>query len=208
MKLYSTSRIARRLGERLTLKAERDVSPKAAMVKLPYPPGMHQQRRGRGLSEFGISLKEKQKVRYLYGLSDGGLKRAVGAASRVPNKTKTEALVEILERRLDSTLFRMGFVASRRIARQVISHGHIFLNGKRVRTPSIRVKPGQVVSIRPESRGMPLFQGWEARFKNAEPPAWLVVEPAEWRGTVKQFSSTMDAATLQDISRIIEFYSR
>lgn len=208
MKLYPTSRITRRLGERLTLKAERDASPKAAMVKRPYPPGMHQQRRGRGPSEFGMALREKQKIRYTYGLSDGGLKRAVGAASRTSNKTRTEALVELLERRLDSVLFRMGFAASRRIARQAISHGHVLLDGKRVRTPSILVKPGHVVSIRPASRTAQHFQGGENRLKNAEPPAWLGVEPAEWRGTVKQFPSPPDTATLQDVSRIIEFYSR
>src|SRR3989344_4213015 len=196
MKLYPTSRIVRRLGERLILKAERDASPKAAMARRPYPPGMHQQRRGRGLSEFGISRKVKQKMRYLFGLSDGGLKRAVGAASRTPHKTRTEALVELLERRLDSVLFRMGFAASRRIARQAISHGHVFLDGKRVRTPSILVKPGHVVSIRPASRAAQHFQGWENRLKNAEPPAWLSVEPAEWRGTGEECPGGEDTATL------------
>lgn len=208
MKLYITSRISRRLGERLLLKADRDASPKSAMVKRPYPPGMHQQRRGRGLSEFGIALKEKQKLRYTYGVSDAGLKRVVAEASRATHKMKTEALVELLERRLDSVLFRMGLAGSRRIARQVISHGHVFLNGKGVRTPSITVKPGDVVSIRPASRTMPLFQNLETRLKNYEPPAWLTVEPAEWRGTVARVPSAMDTLNLPDVSRVIEFYSR
>src|SRR3989344_3772252 len=166
MKLYTPSRIARRLGERLPFKAERDASPKSAMVKRPYPPGMHQQRRGRGLSEFGIALKEKQKVRYLYGVSDRGLKLVVEKANRATDMTRTEALVALLERRLDSVLFRMGLAASRRIARQAISHGHVLLNNKRVRTPSITVRAGDTVSIRPASRDIHPFQGLTVRLKN------------------------------------------
>lgn len=208
MKLYTPSRISRRLGERLALKAERDASSKSAMVRRPYPPGMHQQRRGRGPSEFGLSLREKQKVRYTYGLSDSGLRRAVAAAGRVAGKTKTEALHVLLERRLDSVLFRMGMVASRRIARQTISHGHVLLGGRRVRTPSILVKPGSVASIRPESRALDPFQGWENRLKNAAPPPWIRVEPAEWRGTVERLPDAPDPAIAPDVSRVIEFYSR
>lgn len=102
----------------------------------------------------------------------------------------------------------MGLAASRRIARQAISHGHVLLNNKRVRTPSITVRAGDVVSIRPESRDIPPFQGLTVRLKNYEPPAWLTVEPAEWRGTVRALPRGIDTATLQDVSRIIEFYSR
>src|ERR1051326_5017597 len=125
MKVRSTSRIARRLGERFIFKAERDTTPKSAMARRPYPPGMHGKRRSRGLSEFGTELAEKQKVRFQYGMTDKALKRAVFDASKVAAKSKTTALFELLEQRLDNVVLRLGLAPSRRVAHHLISYGFI-----------------------------------------------------------------------------------
>ena len=124
------------------------------MVRRPYPPGVHGKRRGGrgGSSEFGTELKEKQKVRYTYGLSDAQLKKCVQSTLRLRGKTRTQALLEMLERRLDNVVFRLGFASSRRIARQIVSHGHIRVNNKAVRSPSRLLRPGEVVTIREPSR--------------------------------------------------------
>src|SRR3989338_691701 len=130
MKLYAPSKISRHLGERFFFKAERDSSSKSAMMKRPYPPGAHGKSRRRTISEFGTELHEKQKIMYLYGLNDKQLKKYVQSSSRVKGKTKTRALLERLETRLDSIVYRLGLAPSRRIARSIVSYGHILLNGK------------------------------------------------------------------------------
>lgn len=208
MKLYSTSRISRRLGERLFLKAERDATPKSAMVRRAYPPGMHGKRRSRGLSDFGVALKEKQKIQYLYGLSNSGLKRLVAEAAAKRGKSSIQALIEILELRLDNAVYRLGLAASRRIARQVISHGHIMVNGRRTRIPSFRLRTGSAIGIRPESRAQPLFSAIPTRLKKYSPPAWLSLDAEEFAGTVTRLPTEDDAMISQDISKLIGFYSR
>lgn len=208
MKLYTPSRVTRRLGEKLFLKAERDSSPKSSMVRRPYPPGMHTKRRGRGRSDFGNELVEKQKIKYLYGLSDAMLKKYVARASRTKNKIKTQALLELLERRLDNVVFRIGLALSRRIARQIVSHGHIMVNGKRATIPSRLIRLGERIAIRDASRGMPLFNGLAARLKKMQPLAWLVVSPEELSGEVIRFPTEEDKLILQNLSTVAEYYSR
>lgn len=208
MKLYATSRVSRRLGEKLFLKAERDATQKSAMVRRPYPPGMHGKRRRRGLSEFGIEIQEKQKVRYLYGISDAVLKKHVRSASRARGKTKTQALLELLECRLDNAVYRLGLAPSRRIARQAVSHGHVQLNGKLVHTASILVKPGDRISTRESSRGAPPFADAPIRLKKYQPPAWLALKPEELAGSVVRLPSEEDNLISQNLSKVIEFYSR
>lgn len=211
MKLYSTSKVQRRLGERLFLKAERDATPKSATARRPYPPGMHgskRGRRGRGLSEFGSTLREKQKIRFLYGLSDTQLKRYAKAAASSRKGSKTQALVERLERRMDSVVFKMGFSPSRRVARQLVSHGHILLNGRRVRSPSHFLRPGDRLTTREASRSHPWFAGLTVRLKNHQPPEWLEISAEEWSGRVKQLPTAGDEHALLDMSKVIEFYSR
>ncbi len=208
MKLYSTSRIQRRLGERLFLKAERDATPKSAMARRPYPPGLHGSRRRRGLSEFGSALREKQKIRFLYGMSNAQLKRYATAAAHSPKTSRTHALIERLERRLDSIVFRMGFAPSRRVARQMVSHGHFLVNGRRVRSPSRLLRPGDRVAVREASRAHPAFAGLAVRLKKYQPPEWLGVSAEEWGGRMIGLPAAVDNQASLDIGKAIEFYSR
>jgi len=191
------------------LKAERDATQKSAMIRRPYPPGQHAKRAGRrGGSEFGIALKEKQKLRYLYGVSDNALKRYVEEASRARQTTKTAALLELLERRIDSVAWRLGFLPSRRVARQAVTHGHVLVNGKRVHTPSRLMRIGDVIEIHPQSRSKGLFADTQKRLAKYEPPAWLALEPEAWRGSVRAMPDQPNDSIAFDTSRVIEFYSR
>jgi small subunit ribosomal protein S4 len=208
MKLYIPSRIARALGERFFFKPNRDNSPKSAQIRRPYPPGMHGKRSRRGGSEYGVSLAEKQKVRYLYGVSDSAMKRYVREAGRDRKKIKTEALMQLLERRLDNVAFRLGLAPSRRIARQLVSHGHITVNGKRVRTASFAVRPGEIVAIHESVKSGSQFAATALSLKKYDPPAWLAVDPELAQGSMKRLPATEDNTMFYNLDKIIEFYSR
>lgn len=210
MKLCLTSRVQRRLGERMFLKAERDASVKSAMVRRSYPPGMHGKRRRRSASEFALELAEKQKVRFLYGLSDAALSRAVRTAERMAgrSKTKTAALLELLERRLDNVVYRLGLAPSRRVARQAVGHGHILVNGQRAKTPSLLTKPGDRVSIAASSRQNPVFGGLVVRLKSYQPPAFVAIDPEAAAGTMVRLPAEGDNLLPYNLSKAIEFYSR
>lgn len=208
MKLYTPSRVSRRLGEKFFFKAERDSTPKSAMVRRPYPPGAHGKRPSRGSSEFGTELKEKQKIRYLYGVSDSVLKKYVRETRSIRGKTRTQALLEKLERRLDNAVYRLGFALSRRIARQLVNHGHIQVNGKTVKTASFIVRPGDKISVRESSRKLQIFDGLTLRLKKYQTPGWLLSNPEEWLAEVKRLPTEQDAFLSQNLSKVIEFYSR
>lgn len=211
MKLIMPSRVSRRLGERFFFKAERDAGPKSATIRRPYVPGMHgKKRRRRNASEFGIELAEKQKVRYFYGLSNSALKIYASEATRMAGKgkTKTAALLELLERRLDSVVYRLGFTPSRRIARQVVGHGHIFVNGRRATIASRRARLGDRISIREASRSKAPFEGLTIRLKKYQPPEWLRVDPEAAEGSVVRLPLESDNLISYNLSKVIEFYSR
>lgn len=210
MKLIMPSRVSRRLGERFFFKAERDATAKSAMIRRPYPPGAHGKRRRRGASEFGVELAEKQKVRHLYGLSDGALKRSVRGATRMAGrgKTKTAAFLELLERRLDNVVYRLGLVPSRRIARQAVGHGHILVNGRRVRVASRLLRSGDRIAIREGSRSQPIFEGLHIRLRKHQPPPWLRVDPEALEGSVVRPPLESDGIISYNLSKVIEFYSR
>lgn len=209
MKLYTPSRIQRRLGERMFLKAERDTTSKSAMVRRAYPPGARGKtaRRSRQ-SDFGTALQEKQKIRFLYGLSDAALKRCVNEAERTSNKTRAQAFTEHLERRLDNVVYRLGFAASRRIARQLVSHGHILCNGRRVRIASAVVRRGDRIQVRPASLGTPPFAGLPIRLKKYQPPEWLTINAEEASGEVRRLPGEADTLITSNLNKVIEFYSR
>ncbi|KKS06360.1 MAG: 30S ribosomal protein S4 [Parcubacteria group bacterium GW2011_GWB1_41_4] len=140
-------RKSRALGENLFLKAERSASQKSAMVRRAYPPGMHGKRR-RTLSEYNMQLREKQKLRFFYGLQEKRMKDYAELARKSRKISASEFLFRVLELRLDSALFRSGLALSRSVARQVVSHGHLMLNGRKVNVPSISLKLGDEVYLR------------------------------------------------------------
>ena len=139
-------KIERRYGVSLELKGERRLKGKSALEKRPYPPGQHGQRRGK-ISEYGLQLAEKQKAKFLYGVSERQFRRYFKEAARMKGNTG-ENLIILLERRLDNVVYRMGFATTRRQARQLVSHGHILVDGKKVNIPSYLVKPGQKISLK------------------------------------------------------------
>jgi small subunit ribosomal protein S4 len=146
-------KIERRFGVSLALKGERRLAGKSALDKRPYGPGQHGQRRKK-VSEYGLQLNEKQKAKFMYGVSEKQFRTLFEEANRRTGNTGS-ILVTLLETRLDNVLYRMGFATTRRFARQLVNHGHVLVDGKRVDIPSYAVKPGQKVEIREKSKKNP-----------------------------------------------------
>ncbi|WP_148802355.1 30S ribosomal protein S4 [Campylobacter concisus] len=143
-------KLERRLGVSLALKGERRLAGKSALEKRPYAPGQHGQRRAK-ISEYGLQLREKQKAKFMYGVSEKQFRRLFQEAARREGNTGA-LLVQLLEQRLDNVVYRMGFATTRRFARQLVTHGHILVNGKRVDIPSYRVEPGSKVEVAEKSK--------------------------------------------------------
>jgi small subunit ribosomal protein S4 len=146
-------KIERRLDADLGLKGERRLAGKSALEKRPFPPGQHGQRRAK-ISEYGLQLREKQKAKYLYGVSEKQFRKYFQEAARREGNTG-ENLVKLIEQRLDNVVFRMGFATTRANARQFTTHGHILVDGKKVDIPSYLVKPGQKIEIKEKSKTNP-----------------------------------------------------
>ncbi|HHO42584.1 MAG TPA: 30S ribosomal protein S4 [Epsilonproteobacteria bacterium] len=146
-------KLERRLGVDLGLKGERRLAGKSALEKRPYAPGQHGQRRAK-ISEFGLQLREKQKAKFMYGVSEKQFRKMFAEATRREGNTGN-LLIQILEQRLDNVVYRMGFATTRAFARQLVTHGHILVNGKRVNIPSFKVKAGQKIEIREKSKNNP-----------------------------------------------------
>lgn len=143
-------KIERRFGVSLNMKGERRLAGKSALDKRPYAPGQHGQRRKK-VSEYGLQLNEKQKAKFMYGVSEKQMRALFAEAKRREGNTGTN-LVLLLEQRLDNVVYRMGFASTRRFARQLVNHGHLLVDGKRMDIPSYRIKPGQKVEIREKSK--------------------------------------------------------
>ena len=188
------------------LKGEKCLGPKCPLAKRNYPPGMHgpEQKRSK-LSGYGRQLKEKQKVKRIYGLMERQFSNYVEEASTKIGDT-SKYLIAYLESRLDNVVFRAGFAKSRLSARQLVSHGLFTVNGRKTDIPSYRVKVGDTVSVKETAKTKKVFQGLEERLAKAELPAWLSVD-------AKSFSAkTLNAPTLDNPNfnpqSIVEFYSR
>jgi small subunit ribosomal protein S4 len=203
-------KIERRLGERLGLKGERALSPKHAMTRRPYPPGQHgPTQRPRRPSEYALQLRSKQKVRNTYRLLEKQFKATVKDALE-RSDSPYDAVVRGLEQRLDNVVFRAGFAQTRDQARQLVNHGHITVNAKRVAIPSARVRVGDVVGIRQQSRQLPYFASMMPQwFEKHEAPEWVTVDKQAPAATVKGLPSFEESGLQsQDLQAIIEYYSR
>ena len=143
-------RLERRLGVDLGLKGERRLAGKSALEKRPYAPGQHGQRRTK-ISEYGLQLQEKQKAKFMYGVSEKQFRALYKVANSKDGNTGS-ILIQLLEQRLDNVVYRMGFATTRASARQFVNHGHVLVDGKRVDIPSFRVKAGQKIEIREKSK--------------------------------------------------------
>ena len=198
----------RRAGQKLFLKGERCFSQKCAMIRKPYIPGLHgKSRRRRRVSEYSQQLAEKQKMRRTYGISERQFKNYFKEI--VTQKgNKEELLVTKLESRLDNVVFRLGWAKSRSLARQLVNHGHILVNGQKVDIPSYQVKKDDIVQIKEKSKKLSLFQDLKALLKKQEVPAWLSLDKKNIEGKMVGQPKLEDVGKIGEISMIIEYYSR
>ena len=191
----------RTLGTKLFLKAERCSSPKCVTVRRPYRPGVHGQKR-HIVTEYGKQLNEKQKIQLVYGLNNTQM-RNLFKNNQDPNK-----IIKILESRLDRVVYLLGLAASTRIARQLVSHGHITVNGRKMTIPSYHVKIGDVIGIRPQSRQLKIFEDLPLRLKQYEPPLWLALDKEKLEGRCLKEPGGEGFVFPFDINLVVQFYSR
>lgn len=192
-------RLCRREGVKLCDKH------KCASVRRPYPPGMHGKDSTGKRSDYSKQLREKQKARRIFGVSEKQMQRCYKSATSSSEESGAE-LIRQLEHRLDNAIFRAGFASTRRQARQFVVHGIFTLNGKRATIPSITVKDGDTFTIRPKNRSMPLFENLDK--KKLNPPSWIKLDMPNFSGQVISRAAKADLEGLIDPQMIIEFYSR
>ena len=204
-------KLCRREGEKLFLKGSRCLSPKCSFERRAYPPGQHgrdaQFRRGRA-SDYNLQLREKQKARRVYGLLEGQFRNVFEKAAQMKGITG-ENLLGMLERRLDNVVYRMGFGTSRAQSRQVVRHGHIQVNGRKVNIPSFLVKPNDVVEVREKSRKNTTILAARDATAHAPVPNWLEVDRDALRGRVTGMPRRDELVQIQlNEQLIVELYSK
>jgi small subunit ribosomal protein S4 len=203
----SDCRICRRENMKLFLKGDRCYSDKCAFDRRSYPPGEHGERRGRKTSDYGIQLREKQKIKRIYGLSEKQFHLFFERADRQKGITGTNLLVS-LERRLDNVVYRLGFASSRSQARQLVQHSHFLVNGKKVNIPSFEVKVGDSVEVRERSRTMQLIQDSMDAVVRRGVPQWLDLEKENLKGMVKNLPVREDLTMPMQEQLVVELYSK
>lgn len=203
----SVCRLCRREGQKLFLKGDRCYTNKCAVDRRAYAPGMHGQTRGKKPTEYGIQLREKQKVRRIYGVMEKQFRGYFDKAARQKGMTG-ENLLRLLERRLDNVVFRLGFATSRPEARQLVTHGHITINGKRVDIASYLVSVGEAISIKESSRDMNRIKEMAESLKDRSVAAWLSMDANSLTGTVINLPSREDIQIPIEEHLIVEKYSR
>ncbi len=202
----SVCRFCRREMQKLFLKGDRCYSDKCSVERRNYPPGQHGQSRPKH-SDYGVQLREKQKVRRIYGMLEKQFRTYVHLAERKKGVTG-ENLLLLLESRLDNMVYRMGFASSRSEARQLITHGHFQVNGRKVDIASFRTKPGMVIEVREKSRASKSIQEAMETLSRRGIPEWLEMDAANFRGTVKGMPSREELPPTIREQLIVEFYSK
>jgi small subunit ribosomal protein S4 len=199
-------RLCRREGLKLFLKGERCYTDKCAIERRNYPPGEHGQARPK-FSEYSVQLREKQKLRRMYGVLEGQFRRYFEMADRAKGVTG-ETLLQLLERRLDNIVYRVGFATSRSEARQLVRHGHFRVNGKKVNVPSFLVRAGDTVSVRERSQKVARIQGALELAQRRGVPDWLEVTPESFAGRVKSLPVRSDLTMPINEKLVVELYSK
>jgi len=203
----SVCRICRRENLKLFLKGDRCYSDKCAFDRRSYPPGEHGQRRGRKTSDYGIQLREKQKVKRMYGLSEKQFRLFFKRADKQKGVTGTSLLV-LLERRLDNVIYRLGFVNSRIQGRHFVMHRHFLVNGKIVNIPSYLINIGDVIEIEEKSSNIKAIGDSLDAVVRRGVPQWLDLEKENKRGVVKNFPTREDLTMPMQEQLIVELYSK
>ena len=173
----------------------------------PHGPGKSPRDQGSRLSEFGQQLKEKQKARDMYGITERQFRLMYLGATKVAGQTG-DALKQMLERRLDNVIYRAGFAMTRIQSRQFVGHGHFLVDGVRVTIPSLQVRPGQVITVRTQSKDSPVFVPIHASHEKYVPPSWMKVDPRAMKIEITSIPTPEDAERAVEMRQIIEFYSR
>jgi len=203
----SLCRLCRRENLKLFLKGDRCYGEKCAYERRPYPPGQHGQRRGGKISDYRLQLREKQKVKRIYGVLEKQFRLYYQRAEKQKGITGTNLLV-LLESRLDNIVYRMGFGASRTQARQLVRHNHFTLNGRKANVPSIQVKVGDVIEVKESSRKAgPILESMETVVRRGI-PNWLEVDKDKFRGTLKGLPNREDLTMPIQEQLIVELYSK
>jgi len=201
-------RLCRRNGTKLFLKGERCFTPRCAVERRKSPPGEQSpQARRRRPSEHAERLREKQKVRNVYGVLERQFRTYMQKAGRMPGVSGLN-LMQFLERRLDNVVYRLGFSDSRQQARQWVGHGHLQVNGRRVSIPSFLVKEGDVVTWREESKKSEMFKTVSESLRKRRVPGWLTVDESQVKGTIVTLPDEQELDASIDTRLIVEFYSR
>ena len=196
-----TAKISRRYGVEL-------FGPSKAFTRRPVPPGQHGARAGRKKkSDYGTMLAEKQKLRYMYGVLEGQFRRYYQEASRRRGVTG-DILLQLLETRLDNIIFRLNFANTRAAARQMVSHGHVRVNGKKVNIPSYCCKPGDVISVAAKARSQALANRFVDLATDATTPDWLETDTAKLTAKMLRVPTVEEIAPIVNVQMIVEFYSR
>ena len=202
----ATCRLCRRENLKLFLKGDRCYTDKCAIERRNYPPGQHGQGRVK-VSEYGRQLREKQKVKRIYGMQERQFRIYFGEADRSKGVTGLR-LLQLLESRLDNMVYRMGFANSRSEARHLVRHGHFTVNGRRVDIPSYTTRQGDTVGVREKSRKMPAVLSALENLESRGVPRWLEVDPKAFQGVVKELPVREDLTLPIEEHLIVELYSK
>jgi small subunit ribosomal protein S4 len=206
----ASCKLCRREGTKLFLKGPKCLTEKCPVERRPYPPGQHGQQtqgRGRKTSEYAKQLREKQKVKRIYGLSESQFRNLFDGVSHEAGVKGTNLLIA-LETRLDNIVYRLGFASSRKAARQLIGHGHVEVNGKRVDIPSFRVLPGQEIRVAPSSRELVSVHVAQEYASRGQPVSWLNIDTEKASGRLLE-RPTREAIPINAQEQlIVELYSK
>ena len=200
-------RQCRREGEKLFLKGEKCFTDKCAIERRSYAPGQHGQKSGQRLSDYGVHLREKQKIRRIYGVLEGQFRKVFAEADRRKGPTG-ENLLQLLESRLDAVAYRMGFGASRSESRQVVRHNGVLVNGKRVNIPSYVLRPGDVVELASGTKGQMRVKAAMEAAESRGFPEWLDVDVKNGKGTFKAVPQRSELPSTINESLVVELYSK
>ena len=201
-----TCRLCRRVGEKLFLKGERCFTPMCAVDRRRQPPGERHLRRPR-VSDRGTQLKEKQKARFTYGVLEHQFRRYFEQAQKSPGATG-EALLQVLERRLDNVVFRLDIAESRAQARQLVNHGHITIGGRKVSIPSYQVKEGEAIGWKESSQAREFSKALAASMPRKSVPTWLTIDTKELIGRINHLPQPDEIDNTIDTRMIVEYYSK
>jgi len=200
-------KLCRRERQKLFLKGTKCYTEKCPIEKRAYPPGQHGQSRRQRISEYGVQLREKQKIRRMYGLMETQFRNYFQRASQQSGRTG-DALVKMLERRLDNVVYRLGFAPSRKSARQMVSHRHFTVNNQIVDIPSFVIKPNDVIQVREKSRKLGLIHDSMKRIKDNMLSPWLALDKGTLTGTFLNIPERADIPLNANEQLIVELYSK